>query len=90
MINSNLKKDIDTVIKQITKGTIFDAHYVIQQLIFNHSTHYQENRSKYHHVNTFHSDISKEIKKICGPYLSSDSISINIHLNSSLNKCWRK
>lgn len=90
MIDTNLKSDIQIVINQIPNGVIFDAHYVIQQLLFNYSTHYQENRSNYHHINTFHSDISKEIKKICGPYLPSDSISVNVHLNSSPDKCWRK
>ena len=89
-MNEQLKRDIAEIINAIPTGTIFDAHFVIQQLFFNYSDDYMENLARYQQVRTFHSAISREIVTQYGAYLENESYSNNIHNTPSPNKCWRK
>ena len=92
-----MHKAISGILNGIPKGTIFDSHYVISQLIKYHSDAYLRfacsiNASS-NRTLAVHGQIGKEIAKFESSSISriaNMSWSENIHGNVNECTCWRK
>lgn len=94
-----MKEQIQSIIDTIPKGTIFDAHTIIEKLIQKYSDAYLEGfkstkfkaDESFTATERYHAHISmiisscKKIKK-----LEKDSWSQNIHNNYDKCSCWEK
>ncbi len=89
-MTQELTNDITRIIDEIPNGMLFDAHSVIEQLILRFSDDYLNGYSHGETTKSYHSRISKEIKRLLGDYLPYECYSFNIHNNLSPNKCWIK
>jgi hypothetical protein len=91
-----MKNAIQEIIKKIPKGKIFDSHYVINQLIADHSDEYLAFASqvKTHKTATVHGLIAQEIKQLSDLVKqegeTGDFWSENIRGNASECTGWRK
>lgn len=77
---------------QIPKGSVFDAHSIIEYLIQNQSDIYLKSYKNEWSTEFYHSIISKEIAHFEDTYLKriGQSWSLNIHKKFSTNVCWIK
>jgi hypothetical protein len=90
-----MKNAIQEIVKKIPKGKIFDSHYVINQLIADHSDEYLAFASqvKTHKTATVHGLIAQEIKKLNlveQVFETGDFWSDNLRGNASECTGWRK
>ncbi|GBU26347.1 hypothetical protein R83H12_03043 [Fibrobacteria bacterium R8-3-H12] len=90
----SIKNSIQEIIKKIPKGKIFDSHYVINQLIAEHSDEYLAFASqvKTHKTATVHGLIAKEIKNLPSlvEQVEGEFWSDNIRGNASECAGWRR
>lgn len=88
-----MKSIIQTIIQRdIPKGSIFDAHTIIEFLIQNHSDIYLSTHQNNWTTEFYHSEISKTIATFEGSIIKrqGESWSRNIHNKFSQNVCWIK
>ena len=93
----NVKNAISEILNGISKGKVFDSHYVISQLIKHHSDIYLTFASGINATSNttlaVHGQIGKEIAKFESSSISrisNMSWSENIHGNSSECTAWEK
>ena len=92
-MNEHLIFDIAEIINAIHPNTIFDAHFVIQQLHALYHNDYEECRAHYRQPNTFHSAISREIRRIAVEREFHDEgiiVSPNINGTPTPNRAWER
>lgn len=91
-----MKNAIEKIVNEVPGGNIFDTHFVISELIKNHSDDYLHFASRYSSSNkitlTTHGQIGKEINKLDGEIVDyvGQSWSENIHREASECTCWKK
>jgi hypothetical protein len=88
-----MDKALDSIISEIPVGCIFDSHFVINQLIRNHSDAYLEFAGKFSGSSitpAMHGHIGQKIDKHSSVDQQGKSWSENIHTNASECTCWRK
>lgn len=88
-----MKSIIQTIINsKIPRGSIFDAHSIIEYLIQNHSDIYLSSYQNGWSTEYYHSEISKTIAAFEGSILKrqGECWSLNIHKKFSLNVGWIK
>jgi hypothetical protein len=84
---------IDSIIGEISVGCIFDSHFIINQLIRNHSDAYLEFAKSFNGsgiTSVMHGHIGQKIDKLSCVKQLGKSISENIHTKASECTCWRK
>ena len=92
-----MQQTIKAIISKVPKGSVFDSHFVITQLIKHHSDDYltfaSGISSDTDKTLTVHGKIGQEVAKFeisCLRRLTQLSWSENIHGNSSPCTCWEK
>ena len=93
----SISEAIETIVRDIKAGHLFDSHFIIQQLIKKHSDDYIRLTSPYAEGEgptlAAHQEIGREIKKFNGQLverLDFDSWSENIHGKNSQCAAWKK
>jgi len=89
----DIDKAIDSIIGEISVGCIFDSHFVINQLIREHSDAYLEFAKGFSGssiTSVMHGHIGQKIDKLSNAEKHGKSWSENIHTNASECTCWRK
>lgn len=88
---------IHSIVDSVPSGCIFDSHFVIHQLIKNHSDEYLRFAAQSADSNqltlSVHGQIGQLINRLDGSLLrklSGSSYSENIHGNPSPCTCWQK
>jgi len=96
-MEGKVQNAINEIISIIPRGRVFDSHYVISQIIKNHSNTYlnfaSEITAESDKTLVVHGRIGKEIAKFEGDLvqrIEGMSWSENIHGNSSDCTAWRK
>ncbi|MCL4427580.1 MAG: hypothetical protein M1276_01090 [Deltaproteobacteria bacterium] len=100
--NEELKKSLNSIIKGIKSGTLFDSHYIIDELRKNYPGIYKSNKTGDLDDGKYHGVIARKIKGIQGIIKISDIkisgfknenvkvLSLNINNNKSPNQLWAK
>ncbi len=100
--NEELKKALNYVIEGIKSGTLFDSHYIIDELRKNYPGIYKSNKTGDQDDAKYHGVIARKIKGIHGIIKISDVkisefknenvkvLSLNINNNESPNQLWAK
>ena len=88
-----MRNVIQSIIQEsIPKGSVFDAHSIIEYLIQNQSDIYLSSYKNGWTTEFYHSEISKTIASFEGVILKrvGECWSLNIHKNFTTNVCWIK
>ena len=88
-----MDKAISSIIDEIPVGSIFDSHFVINQLIRNHSDAYLDFAKTFSGSNitlVMHGNIGQKIDKLSCVEQLGKSWSENIHTKPSPCTCWKK
>ena len=87
-----MDKAIGSIIDKIPVGSIFDSHFVINQLIREHSDAYLDFAKTFSGSITtaMHGNIGQKIDKLDCVEQLGKSWSENIHANASPCTCWKK
>ena len=84
---------LNEIIGKIIVGYVFDSHFVINQLLKNHSDAYFEFAKNYNSPNiarTMHAVIGRKIDALNCVEQIGKFLSENIHANISECTCWKK
>lgn len=88
-----MRNIIQTIIQeQIPKGSVFDAHSIIEYLIQHQSDIYLSSYKNGWTTEFYHSEISKTIASFEGIIIKrvGECWSLNIHKKFTPNVCWNK
>ncbi len=88
-----MRNTIQSIIQeQIPKGSVFDAHSIIDYLIQNQSDIYLSTHQNGWTTEFYHSEISKTIASFEETILKrvGECWSLNIHKRFTINVCWIK
>jgi len=94
-VTQNMQEAIKKILDNIPPKHIFDSHFVINQLIKNHSDIYLQYANKFTDTNKITLSMHGQIGQIIDRFnsieqLEDKSWSENIHSNASECTCWRK
>ena len=94
----NIRSAIEAELAKIDRGVRFDSHYIIKQLVKNHTDEYLSYAAsigadgELKKVETIHGLLAQEIKK-CTELVRDTGMDIsseNIHGSLSANRLWKK
>lgn len=87
-----MKNTIATIINKIPRGSIFDAHTIINYLIQKYTEIYLSSYNLATSLSIHHGNIAREVAKFEKSTIvkNGNSWSMNIHKKYSKCKCWRK